>query len=116
MSRNPFGWSLPPGCTQRMIDEAAGVEQPCAVCGMGVEDCCCPECTVCGEQGNPQCYAVDGLPRHGMKLNREQTANRQKAKIRMVEQQLEDEQLALNYIEQGEQTEWQIDETADPWR
>lgn len=24
MSRNPFGWDLPPGVTQRMIDDAAG--------------------------------------------------------------------------------------------
>ena len=24
MSRSPFGWSLPPGVTDRMIDEAAG--------------------------------------------------------------------------------------------
>ena len=24
MTRNPFGWSLPPGVTDRMIDEAAG--------------------------------------------------------------------------------------------
>lgn len=24
MSRHPFGWSLPPGVTDRMIDEAAG--------------------------------------------------------------------------------------------
>lgn len=25
MTRNPFGWDLPPGVTQRHIDEAAGV-------------------------------------------------------------------------------------------
>jgi hypothetical protein len=24
MSRSPFGWDLPPGCTQRHIDEAFG--------------------------------------------------------------------------------------------
>lgn len=24
MTRHPFGWDLPPGVTQRMIDEAAG--------------------------------------------------------------------------------------------
>ena len=24
MTRNPFGWDLPPGCTQRHIDEAFG--------------------------------------------------------------------------------------------
>jgi hypothetical protein len=26
MARSPFGWSLPPGCTQRQIDEAFGDE------------------------------------------------------------------------------------------
>lgn len=28
MSRNVFGWDLPPGCTQRMIDEAFGGPDP----------------------------------------------------------------------------------------
>lgn len=26
MSRSPFGWDLPPGCTQRHIDEAVGAD------------------------------------------------------------------------------------------
>lgn len=61
-----FGWSLPPGCTQRHIDEAFGVEGPldCPICNDGVEldgpDCpvqplahgvTCPKhgCIVCGD-------------------------------------------------------------------
>ena len=54
MSRGMFGWSLPPGVSSRMIDEAYGVEVPCEVCGQW--DCICPECPVCEEVGNPVCY------------------------------------------------------------
>jgi hypothetical protein len=28
MTRNVFGWDLPPGVTQRMIDEAVGADDP----------------------------------------------------------------------------------------
>jgi hypothetical protein len=51
-----FGWSLPPGVTGRMIDEAFGREEPCQVCGQWEDDCVCPECPTCGEFGNPACY------------------------------------------------------------
>jgi len=65
MNMSKFGWSLPPGCTQRHIDEAFGSEGPldCPVCHDGVEldgpDCgvdpfhgpVCPKhgCIVCGD-------------------------------------------------------------------
>lgn len=49
--RNIFGWSYPPGCNSVPGDEPSF----CDVCGM-VDNCCCPECPVCGEQGNPACY------------------------------------------------------------
>lgn len=35
MTRSIFGWDLPPGVTQRMIDEAAGVgTQECYDCAL----------------------------------------------------------------------------------
>lgn len=46
-----FGWSYPAGCNSVPGDEDEG---PCQVCGR--LDCVCPECPVCGETGNPQCY------------------------------------------------------------
>jgi hypothetical protein len=46
-----FGWSLPPGVTSRMIDEAMGAEGPCAVCGESVDKCKCPECPECSDVG-----------------------------------------------------------------
>ncbi len=67
MVRSIFGWDLPPGCTHRMIDEAMGVDQPCEVCGVFVDDCICPECKVCGEYGDPACYS-----KHGMEKSDEQ--------------------------------------------
>ena len=59
-----FGWSYPPGCSGPPNTD----ENPCAVCGQGINDCICPECPVCEVQGNPLCY--DGP--HGMKRSPEQ--------------------------------------------
>ena len=56
-----FGWSLPPGCTHRMIDEAYGQEGPCECCGKMVDDCICEECLQCGEYGDPKCYKSHGM-------------------------------------------------------
>lgn len=68
-----FGWSLPPGCGTLPGEEDEG---PCEVCGNYVDDCICPECKVCGEQGNPACYIGTGRPGyrddHGMMTNDEQ--------------------------------------------
>jgi hypothetical protein len=48
--RHTFGWSLPPGVTQRHIDEAAGgydePPEPCPICGD-------PECRDPHEQDGP---------------------------------------------------------------
>jgi len=56
-----FGWSLPPGCTHRHIEEAYGSDEPCAVCGRWAEDCICPECRTCRDVGNPKCYVAHGM-------------------------------------------------------
>lgn len=111
MSRNVFGWSLPPGCTHRMIEEQCE-EGPCAVCAMDPADCLCPECHVCGEQGNPKCYESDkaGEKRHGLLLTKEQAISRQKARIRGLEQQVFEEQMALDMLEGSDVQQWRIDE------
>lgn len=64
-----FGWSLPPGVSHRMIDEAYGVEGPCECCGKMVDDCICEECPQCSEYGDPHCYKE-----HGMEYSAEQLA------------------------------------------
>jgi hypothetical protein len=40
----------------RDIEDAAGGDGPCDVCGKDVNDCICPECEVCGCTGDPSCY------------------------------------------------------------
>lgn len=63
-----FGWSLPPGCGTLPGEEPT---PPCDVCGGDVDGgtCICPECPVCHEAGNPDCYyspdKPDTAPRHG---------------------------------------------------
>lgn len=57
MSRSIFGSDYPPGCHSVPGDE----EFPCEVCGNMADVCICPECTVCGEQGNPNCYVEHGM-------------------------------------------------------
>src|SRR5215467_3460019 len=56
-----FGWDLPPGVTQRMIDEAYGRDdEPCEVCGQPVDNgCICPECPEYHTVGDPHCYEPD---------------------------------------------------------
>ena len=51
-----MGGSYPAGCNSVPGDEI----EYCRVCGMA-DDCCCPECPVCGQQGNPKCYS-EGNP------------------------------------------------------
>jgi hypothetical protein len=38
-------------------------EGSCDICGHDPSDCICPECPVCGAQGDKECYIRHGLPR-----------------------------------------------------
>ena len=60
MPRNPFGWSLPPGVTQRHIDEAIGDDDDyhCDICGLFSDECECDIICLCSEpedEGDGQC-------------------------------------------------------------
>lgn len=92
--RSVFGWDLPPGCSQRDIDEAAGVNAMCAVCANYLDDCVCPECQECGEIGDPDCYK-----KHGMKLNKEQLLARSKRRIADLQDQITDEGMYQAWLE-----------------
>ena len=50
----------------------------CEVCGNECDDCICPECPECGQEGNRRCYVE-----HGMKLTARQIVSMQKMKERM---------------------------------
>lgn len=57
--RSIFGWSYPPGCSGPPDDD----EYPCEVCGEGLDNCICPECPICEDVGNRDCYINHGLRR-----------------------------------------------------
>lgn len=90
MSRSIFGWSLPPGVTNRMIEDAAGHEGPCEACGRPVDDCICPECPQCGATGDVICYEL-----HGLHLTTEQLNGQDRLKIAELEQRIADIRYAM---------------------
>ena len=45
-----FGWSLPPGCSLRDIEQSME-EGPCLLCGKSSDDCQCEPCEKCGYVG-----------------------------------------------------------------
>jgi len=103
MSRNPFGWSLSPGVTQRMIDDAyGGDEGPCPCCGHDVTDCICPECPNCGEQGNPRCYSPqrvhEGKP--PMEYNHEQLIGQTRMRIAGLREQIADAEYYIQWLKE----------------
>lgn len=96
---------MPPGCDVR--DIPGNDDPPCAVCCKPVDNCVCPECTVCGEVGNPDCYRdADKTPPfrpgkqfHGLFLNKAQVKGREEARIEMLKQQIGDAQQYLDWLE-----------------
>jgi hypothetical protein len=62
-----FGWDYPPGCHGTPYDD----DPVCDICYRQPEQCICPECSVCGETGNLNCYGEGG---HGMVLTPAQVA------------------------------------------
>jgi hypothetical protein len=99
MSRSVFGWDLPPGCTQRHIDEACGSDAPCECCGHDPNDCICPECPTCKQIGDPACYK-DGW--HGdnvLKYSKQQLIGQTKQRISDMEVRLAEEKYALELME-----------------
>lgn len=53
-------FNMPPGVSPSDIPGWGELER-CDVCGRDLDRCPCPECHVCGEVGNPKCYALHGL-------------------------------------------------------
>lgn len=82
-----FGWDYPAGCSGPPDD---GQGSHCDVCCAYVDDCVCPECPTCGTQGNPECYQD-----HGMKHNNAQLRARSLARIEVLRDQIDDEQMFL---------------------
>ena len=82
-----FGWSYPPGAANDPYAPYNQTDEPCAICGKWPDDCICPECPVCGEQGNPRCYITDMEVNHGLIELEAQTKSRLKAEAQWAEDQ-----------------------------
>lgn len=125
--RSKMGWSLPPGVSQRQIDEAAGVDdEPCECCGLDVEDCICDTCPRCGGTGDPDCYTgkctthepcpkcFEGECTHAPGMNcpprrlnytRDQRMGQARVRITGLKQQIDDEMQYLAWLE-DKPAEW----------
>jgi hypothetical protein len=77
MAHSIFGYSYPPGCSGPPDDDPG----PCLCCGGDPAGCDCPECPVCGEAGNPECYVA-----HGLAYSEAQTRGREAMQARMAEE------------------------------
>jgi hypothetical protein len=77
--RGIFGWSLPPGVTNSMIEDQAGANATCEVCGRPVDDCICPECGTCQSVGDPLCYREHGLTLSPEQIESKALADREAA-------------------------------------
>jgi len=86
--------NLPPGCSHRDIEIAAGANAHCEVCWKHVDACVCPECPDCQEVGNPKCYR--GFKR--LRLSAAQVLARQEARIGALQERLTDEGLMLDWM------------------
>lgn len=61
-----FGWSYPAGCESVPDDEPCY----CDVCGQLDDECVCPECPLCGEVGDRECYDdLNNEKRHGLEVS-----------------------------------------------
>ena len=91
-----FGWDLPPGCSEADIERAAGFGTSCEVCGEGVDNCICPECPVCEEHGNPECYE-----KHGLVRSHEQTESMRCYEETEEKAAKQEQEYYENYLKEG---------------
>lgn len=75
------------------------IESPCEVCGSFTDNCVCPVCPTCHEQGNPRCYLPPSLNPCNMKLNKAQLQSRAEAEIRLLREKITDHGAYLDWLE-----------------
>ena len=116
MARHMFGWSYPPGAAGDPNAPWNQEDGPCAVCCKSVEDCICPECPTCGEQGNPACYHDMEEHTKPLKLSREQVISRLQVRISEMHTRLAEEEIYLDYVKSGGEFDDELANNPDPWR
>ena len=64
-----FGWSYPPGVSRLPWDD---LNLTCEICLGNPDDnsCLCPECEICGAQGDPACYGKGHRTNHGLQVSK----------------------------------------------
>jgi hypothetical protein len=106
MSIFSSGFNLPPG-----VSTLPG-EEPyfCDVCYSTEDECVCPECKVCGEVGNADCYTEfnnmkdeSRHPLHFMELTEEQRATRERNEELMQEEAAADREYCNQQIQAMEE-------------
>lgn len=85
---------MPPGCNVR--DIPGNEEYPCECCGHDAADCICPECPVCKESGNTDCYQKKHL-----EFNKDQLIGLAKLRIFRLNDQIADETSYIAWLEQN---------------
>ena len=88
--------NLPPGVTNAMI-EAHFADAPCEMCGHYPDDCICPECPVCQEQGNPDCY--HSITGHGLIESLDQRIEKAKSILYNLQDKVADQQQYIDMLE-----------------
>jgi hypothetical protein len=86
------GWNMPPGCNVR--DIPGQEDYPCECCGHDSADCICPECPVCKESGNKECYKSGHL-----EFNKQQLIGQSKLQIFILKDQIADEESYIRWLE-----------------
>lgn len=86
-----FGWSLPPGVSTLPGEES----HPCETCGLGEDDCICPECPVCGESGNTYCYEKKHLT-----YNKKQLLGQAQMKLGDLESAVAEQQMYIDWLKE----------------
>jgi hypothetical protein len=97
--------NLPPGVTQRMIDDHLSADRPCEVCGYFPDDCVCPVCPECGKQGNPNCYGLRGIGAHNLERTLAQDIGKAKLQVAELESQAAEARVYLEYLTGKEKEE-----------
>src|SRR5574343_1913055 len=71
----------------------------CEVCGLEVNECICPPCSVCGTHGDPNCYR-EGPYGHDMIKSAAQQIEYQKFLVAEAKARWQEECQILDYLEE----------------
>lgn len=96
-----FGYWYPPGAANDPNAPYNQDDPPCDICGQEIENCICPECSVCGQIGERQCYGeLPGAETHGLVRSGWQLALKEAAEADWEAEARAEAQAEAEYLEQ----------------